>query len=945
MRTDRLVLVLATQLGCGADDTPLVAAEADPVAAVLVGCARADVQTCMRPQPGPATRCESTRRTGDGETFAPVVWIADGHDGDEVVVEGESTARIQGRATADGLRFELDVPANARTIAIVRAGTVVRHWTLLDPPVEPDVVATARSAIAMSAAERDRVTGALEEALPGLAEADRATALDVLADVRFRRADAAEAEDRAERWRDALRATHEAHAFAVGRDDHLRARCHARRGVFIALEHTSDAEAIEHWSGQLATTTDAKDPGAALDAYSRGLVAHALGDLQLAAREFGAAEAGAVRFADRKLAAAAAQLLATVLASLGREEEAAAALDRADQSAQELDCRTWLRTTNNTSWARVLLREGGGAADDPVPDLANASTLLEAAVDPGDECHDERLAEHVRLGLALVAASEGAIGWAQQLRAELPHELAAADDTTAWRVELDRRLALATGDRGALTEWVATHGPRADPTTPDDAWARAWGRGQIFEALDAPDDALASYDEAERVLSAMMWNIDFDGGRDRLLLGRQRSAGRRVALLVARGDAEQALCAARIARARTSRVLDRSARIGALSPDERREWLGALAHHAQLERELDDLRGRRWSIPLDRRPAHDASMRRTEALAADASRRATTMIARASELDDLATCADAPSEVLSLTFFPVADEQGWIAFAFDEDGVTAHGIESMPGAGAELERWSAVLLEPFRRRIASASALRILPTGPLWDVPFSALPWDGDVLLAARPITFALDLARRAPLEPAPDRRALLVADPRGDLPAAQLEADGVARALQAGGWSVTELRADAVRSPVVRAELARVELLHYAGHGRHAGLEGWEGALDLADGARLGVADILALPSVPRQVVLPACDTAPSDAATLGGGMNVARAFLLAGADAVIAARGPIADELAARVAVASYATNPIDASTAAERLRSALLAARGDPSLAPVARAQWSRIVLMVP
>jgi hypothetical protein len=96
---------------------------------------------------------------------------------------------------------------------------------------------------------------------------------------------------------------------------------------------------------------------------------------------------------------------------------------------------------------------------------------------------------------------------------------------------------------------------------------------------------------------------------------------------------------------------------------------------------------------------------------------------------------------------------------------------------------------------------------------------------------------------------------------------------------------------------------------------------------------------------VLPACDTAPSDVVTLGGDMNIARAFLLAGADAVIAARGSIADELAARVAVTLYASPPIAASTAAERLQAALLAARADPTLSADVRAQWSRIVLMVP
>ncbi|HET6586088.1 MAG TPA: hypothetical protein VFG69_21670, partial [Nannocystaceae bacterium] len=65
--------------------------------------------------------------------------------------------------------------------------------------------------------------------------------------------------------------------------------------------------------------------------------------------------------------------------------------------------------------------------------------------------------------------------------------------------------------------------------------------------------------------------------------------------------------------------------------------------------------------------------------------------------------------------------------------------------------------------------------------------------------------------------------------------------------------------------------------------------------------------------------------------------------AQAVIAAQGPIADELAAHVAVGLYSQSPIDPTAAAARLRGALLAARVDPALTASARMQWPRMVVM--
>lgn len=891
-----LVLALACGRGGAERDAPV------PSRATLLGCAALDGHACVRPPPGPAPRCDPARRDADGR-FTPVVWVADGTPSDALVVEGDTPASADAVVLDGGVRLELAVPHDARALTLVRDGAVLERWTLHDPPASGSTDDAARD-------------------------------LDARADLRFREADAADVAERGAAWRAALAVTEEAWAAAHARGDLLRARCHVRRGMFVALERLGDPGALERWTSRLDDDAPSGVATAGADAYARGLVAQRLGDLQAAAGLFRAAEAGATRIADRKLSAAASGQLAAVLASLGRDDEITAALERAEAAATALDCRQWLHMLNNTSWSRVVLGEAGGATDDPLPGLADALLVLDGAGDPQDACHDPRLAEHVRLGLALVAAAEGAFGWAEQLREGLPAAPDGDGDATRWHGELDRRIALARGDRGALVEHVVLHAHDADPDPLDAAWSQAWGRGQIYEALGATEEALAAYDAAERTLSTMMLQLEFDAGRDRLLLGRQRSAGRSVALRVAAGDETGALCVARNARARTSRVLDRSARIASLSADRRREWAAAVAEHAQRLRDLDALRSERWSVPVDRRGTHDRRIAALEAEALAASRAAANLLVTGDADTSDVACdrLGAPGDgELGLLYFPVGDD-AWMGFAFGDGVVTARLLGALPLT--DPKRLAERLLRPFAAQIDAASSLLVLPTGALWTVSFAALPWRDDTLLHAKPIALGLDLARLR-TGPAPElRRALVVADPRGNLPAAAREAERVGAALRADAWSVTMLLGDDARAESVRDALTRVELLHYAGHGEHGGLEGWQGALQLADGARLGVNDVLALANVPRLVVLPACDTAPSERTTQGGDMNIARAFLLAGAQTVVAAQGPIDDTLAARIAIALHEAGPLDPSTTPARLRDALLSVGDEPRGGSAAR-----------
>ena len=119
-----------------------------------------------------------------------------------------------------------------------------------------------------------------------------------------------------------------------------------------------------------------------------------------------------------------------------------------------------------------------------------------------------------------------------------------------------------------------------------------------------------------------------------------------------------------------------------------------------------------------------------------------------------------------------------------------------------------------------------------------------------------------------------------------------VRAALEQRGWRAELLDGDAARGQSLRAALGRVDLLHYVGHARSGGPGGWGSRLSLARDDTLEVPDVLALSQVPTTVVLSGCETGVVDPQSLGGGMSLAHAFILAGAQVVVATTHEIGDE-----------------------------------------------------
>jgi cellulose synthase operon protein C len=764
--------------------------------------------------------------------------------------EGVAAASVVGglegtwREVAAGLQARLTLPAEARWLELASAGRRAR-LALAEPATgnpEPNLLDRARQA---------HTAGRLEEAV----------ALARQAVARF------EAAGKARSAADATAFL----AFVLIQDSRLR---EARELLEAAPAPTGLPAEVAFW----------------LD-FHRLLLARRAGDFRaafaLAERlEQLGARAGLERDTWRAL-----QVQAVVLRSLGRTAEAQALFTRLRAAVPAgVAAVERARLLNNEAWDRLLAREAGEAVEDPLP-------LLEAAraVYDGEGGRAASRA-NVRLNLALAQLQAGRWAEAAAVLAEVEglrsQGLRFGPREEGWRLDLEARVALA---RGRYAEADALYRGLEAEAEGDARW-RAWvGQARVARARGQPAPALAMLERAEAWVEQQSLAVPVHEGRESFAAQREASARLHVATLLALDRPAEAFAAARRARSRILRQLASRARWGELAAAERLRLEPYLERYQAIAAEAARSAANDWQLPSTaRRRAREArNALEREALAALDS-------AYAAVAGPLAPTeplvAPAPGE-LWLGYFPLemaAGEARWVGFAVAADARGTSRVEARRLLLPAPEHRSpsalaAALLTPFAAPLARAGRLRVLVYGELRALDFHALPWQGSVLLAALPVAYGLDLGQRAPA-PVEAARLLVVGDPRGDLPAAAREASAVRRSWPAGR-PVTALEGDAATPEAVRAALASAEQLHFAGHGAFAGRGGWESELRLAGGARLSVGDLLALPRVPRRVVLSACEGGRAEPGAALEGLGLAQAFVVAGAAEVIAASRPVGD------------------------------------------------------
>ncbi len=312
----------------------------------------------------------------------------------------------------------------------------------------------------------------------------------------------------------------------------------------------------------------------------------------------------------------------------------------------------------------------------------------------------------------------------------------------------------------------------------------------------------------------------------------------------------------------------------------------------------------------------------------------------------------APDQALLAFVLPgQADAGGW-SFTVTARGVTAHRIarpdrvtrevlvyaallarRDGSASGGAIRLYETLLSEPLAALPAGVTRLVIVPDGALHELPLETLrAAPAAASLAQRyELTFAPSAATwlrwRAAPAAAGTIPALSFADPADTaltpLPWGLREAQRLAACWGAG--SVVRSGTGASESALVRDDLARYRVLHFAVHAEVDGAHPELSALRLAPGGdsdgRLSYQEIAALALRGQTVLLSACNGAAGPVLGGEGVMGLSTAFLHAGARAVVAARWPVRDDEAARF-MAAFG----ERLAAGERLGAALAAARGE-------------------
>jgi tetratricopeptide (TPR) repeat protein len=249
-----------------------------------------------------------------------------------------------------------------------------------------------------------------------------------------------------------------------------------------------------------------------------------------------------------------------------------------------------------------------------------------------------------------------------------------------------------------------------------------------------------------------------------------------------------------------------------------------------------------------------------------------------------------------------------------------------------------LLPSSWRPLPAELTALYVIPSGPLSALPFAALPYEGEPLglhyaLAQTPSLLLLDaLLRRHPYhaEPAlrlettrglvcyldafPKRPALPALSATGREAFSLLKRLAPESALLQG----SEATWTRLQSWHESGKLATFALIHFATHALFHPHHPYLSHLVLAD-RELTVADILGWWLQARLVVLAACETAIGHVYSGDEQIGLPHAFLLAGAETVLATSWPVSDEATAAFLEGFYTALAAEAPTPAQALRAA--------------------------
>jgi len=653
--------------------------------------------------------------------------------------------------------------------------------------------------------------------------------------------------------------------------------------------------------------------GQTREAYYRGTLATETGDAREGLRRLREARDHARRLGLGLLERNAINAYALQLELVGRVPEALEVLARLETEATLADdvapCER-VEIAVNIGFG-ALSSDGAGPGASPLDAVAPLERALALHREGG--CQDTylRRATLGNLALAAVRAGDPARAAARLAEARAGAGEARGNDALAFS-ETEARIALAKGEAArALAAFEEEDRLAHALLSLEGQWRAALGRGEALANLGKREEAVAQLLRAEALLPALSVSVPLGEGRGSFVGDRGKSAAVAIDLLVATGKLDAAMAVARGSRSRVVSTLARRARLEGLDAPSRARWEQALGAYRAARAAADAEALEDWKLSRpDVARAREARAQRESSLRATLDEALAVLAVRADHAGVDAGAAGPtplpalPDDAVTIAIHPLPAGR-WVALVAGGGERIAALILEPRAEVAPPEAIAARLLEPIRSRLLGTPRLRVLAYGAFREKDFHALPFDGGPLGAKVAVEYPLDLheVEAGAAEPERGATALVVSDPTLDLARARVENDEVVRALRDGTFQVELLAGPRATSGAVLAMLPRARVFHYAGHGVFAGKEGWESMLPLAGGSRLTVGDVLASPGVPSRVVLAGCDTAHVDGATPVESLGVGQAFVVAGADFVIAPSRPVPDRVGEVVSRALYA------------------------------------------
>jgi hypothetical protein len=657
------------------------------------------------------------------------------------------------------------------------------------------------------------------------------------------------------------------------------------QAAFVAIGHHEFQAAQEHLQ---AVRTDGADLFVRIEAdYCAGLLDQRLGltERALEAFERAARLAGRTGLAGDQSRAEVYRAL--MLAQLGRFNDARAITQTIEQRLElEQSDEIVANVRFNLAWVEILQREDE-------PDIADPSQQLDEVVSYYREHERPREVASALLNQAIAASQNHDLDRLEALLAQIdPAQLENRElvyyelvlgraDATAGRNEAARKH-LARADSYAL---LAGDGSQASLRI-----QRA--RAELELEAGAVDDARHAFAEAEKIADRMALEISADAGRSSFSTAQRHSRARYLELLLDLDDRWSALCLVLGARARHLRAL--SVLRVRINDDAqlRSKYMALQTEYRQLDVEIEQQTANSWQMSD---ASHLALLDRMGEKIAERETLANRFIALLEHDPQSWRCEDLTSAIAEddalLTMHPSATPGGWWLLLARANQVHALHVPATDDLSEDADRALARLVAGGE--LTNVRQLTVVPVNEFHAVEFHQLTSVQDSGLQ---VVYSLGLGPRTTTELG--RVAAVVAGSTDGLTQTQTEAQQIERELTDAGWRV-ERRWDL-------GDDDQPSLLHFIGHGVYASpqsdLSGWGSYLDLVDG-RLTSKDLLVAQRAPAIVVLGACRAGTLDNQAVDGGMNLASAFLLSGAELVIAPTAKIDDARAQAFAAALYA------------------------------------------